>query len=98
MNGTHSTMKASWYEDGHITACGQKFDPNDSSTAAHKELPCGTLLKVKGPSGRYLLMVVRDKGPYAKGRSLDVSRAAAIKLGFLSKGVADLEVEVVHRP
>jgi rare lipoprotein A len=91
-------MMASWYEDGFITACGQKFDPNDPTTAAHKELRCGTVLRVKGPSGRYLRMVVRDKGPYAKGRSLDVTRAAARELGFLDKGVTTLEVQIVYGP
>jgi len=92
-------MKTSWYDSGHTTACGQRFDPNDSSTAAHKELPCGTILHVVNPiNGRYLRMVVRDKGPYVKKRSLDVSRAAAKKLGFLEQGVTDLKVEIIYEP
>ncbi len=97
---THATtVKASWYKDGFSTTfCGQHFNPNDATIVAHNKLPCGTVLGVTGPSGRYLRMVVQDKGPHVKGRFLDVARAAAEKLGFIKEGVADLKVEILKDP
>lgn len=97
--GDTANVKASWYQSGHTTACGDRFNPDDPTIAAHKELECGTVLKVTNHmNGRYLRMVVRDKGPYIPGRSLDVSRAAARQLGFLEQGVADVTVEVLTTP
>jgi len=88
-------MVASWYEMGHRTADGTHFDPNDPTIAAHKSLPFGTKLDVMNPdTGTTISMIVRDRGPFIKGRDLDVSRGAAKKLGFYNKGVTLLHVTV----
>ena len=81
--------KASWYGKrfaGKPTASGEIFHPN-KLTAAHKTLPLGTRLRVTY-KGRSVVVKVNDRGPYVKGRKLDLSRAAAEKLGMKKKGVA----------
>jgi rare lipoprotein A len=96
-----SPMRSTWYAfpTNRITACGQHFNMNDSTIAAHRTLPCGTILSVTNPrNGRKIRMVVQDRGPFALGYSLDVSYAAARKLGFLTQGIATLDVEVVGVP
>lgn len=82
------TMRASWYgaESGNRTANGERFD-GSSMTAAHKTLPFGTRLKVSY-NGRSVTVRINDRGPYSKGRHLDLSRAAAAKLGMINAGVA----------
>jgi len=68
---------ASWYEDGERTASGEKFKPDDM-TAAHRKLPLGTQVKVVEPeTGRSVEVRVNDRGPYVRGRVLDLSRGAA---------------------
>lgn len=65
-------------------------------TAAHKSLPFGTKLRVRSLStGREVKVRVNDRGPYVDGRVLDLSYAAAEKLGVTSKGVDDIEYSVV---
>ena len=79
---------ASWYgsESGNRTANGEHFDGN-SLTAAHRTLPFNTRLKVTF-QGRSVVVRVNDRGPYISGRSLDLSRAAAQRLGILRRGTA----------
>jgi rare lipoprotein A len=73
---------ASWYEDGERTASGEKFKPDDM-TAAHRKLPLGTQVKVVEPeTGRSVEVRVNDRGPYVRGRVLDLSRGAARALGI----------------
>ena len=68
---------ASWYEDGERTASGEKFKPDDM-TAAHRKLPLGTQVQVVQPeTGRSVEVRVNDRGPYVRGRVLDLSRGAA---------------------
>lgn len=82
-----TTMVASWYDcakpgecsRSKITASGQKFNPN-ALTAAHKTLPFGTKLKVIY-KGRSVIVRINDRGPFIKGRQLDLSRAAARQIG-----------------
>ncbi len=77
--------KASWYGGkfhGRRTASGQRFDQNQL-TAASPNLPFGTRVLVKNPrNGRTCTVVVNDRGPYAHGRGIDLSRAAAQRLGI----------------
>jgi rare lipoprotein A len=68
---------ASWYEDGERTASGEEFKPDDM-TAAHRKLPLGTQVQVVQPeTGRSVEVRVNDRGPYVRGRVLDLSRGAA---------------------
>lgn len=79
--------KASWYgtESGNKTANGDNFD-GTSMTAAHKTLPFGTKLRVTF-NGKSVIVRTNDRGPFVKGRGLDLSKAAFAKLAPLSKGV-----------
>ena len=90
-------MRASWYGKqfhGRLMANGKRFDMFDPKTVAHKSLPFGTKLKLTNPkNGRVIWVVVRDRGPYVKGRHIDLSYAAAKALGILQSGVATLRVE-----
>lgn len=78
---------ASWYgsESGNRTANGEPFD-GSSMTAAHKTLPFGTKLRVSY-RGKSVVVRINDRGPYVRGRSLDLSRAAAARLGLIPAGV-----------
>lgn len=86
-------LSASWYgaESGNRTANGEYFD-GSSLTAAHRTLPFGTRLRVSY-KGQSVLVVVNDRGPYSKGRGLDLSRAAAARIGMIDAGVALVCVE-----
>jgi rare lipoprotein A len=90
------TVRAGWYgaeHHGRLTASGEVFDMNQL-TAAHPELPFGTRLKISSPeNGRSVLVRINDRGPFARGRGLDLSLAAARKLGIERQGVATLEYE-----
>ena len=89
---------ASYYSDsfqGKVTAYGVKYDKNQL-TAAHKLHPYGTLLKVTRLDNQKSVTVkVIDKGPYIKGRVVDLSRAAAERLGIIQDGIAEVKVDVV---
>jgi rare lipoprotein A len=91
------TVVASWYGDelrGRLTAAGLPFDP-DARTAAHRTLPFGTVLRVENPANeRAVRVVVIDRGPFVEGRDLDLSRAAADRLGITDRGVAEVTIEV----
>ena len=91
-------VTASWYGMEHqnkITADGLPFDAHQS-TVAHRTLPLGTKVRLVNPeNGRAAVGRVADRGPYTRGRDLDVSLALAKKLGFVRKGVTELEIEVI---
>lgn len=91
--------KASWYGGlfhGRRAASGERFDMH-AHTAAHKTLPFGTLLLVTNlANGKTTLVRVTDRGPYAHGRTLDVSRAAAEALGMVRSGVARVRYTILH--
>lgn len=91
--------KASFYAHkftGRKTASGERLH-HDSLTCAHRTLPFGTLLRVKNPAnGREVVVRVNDRGPFVRGRIIDLSRAAAKKLGIIAKGVALVEVSQIH--
>ncbi len=90
----------SYYSDafaGHSTASGVPYEPR-GFTAAHRNLPFGTVLRVTRVDGGQTVYVrVTDRGPFApRGRILDLSRAAAERLGMLHAGVAKIKIEVVE--
>jgi rare lipoprotein A len=91
-------VTASWYGADHqnkITAGGRPFDMN-KDMVAHKTLPLGTKIRMINPeNGRTAVGRVEDRGPFIKGRDLDVSLALAKKLGFVQKGVTQLMIEVI---
>lgn len=82
---------ASWYGPGfhgRTTASGEKFDTNDM-TAAHKTLPFGTNVVVENlDNGKSVTLRINDRGPFIKGRIIDVSYAAAEYLGIIKRGTA----------
>ncbi|MFO7445236.1 MAG: septal ring lytic transglycosylase RlpA family protein [Ignavibacteriaceae bacterium] len=91
-------MVASWYGPrfhGRKTANGERYDQM-ALTAAHKQLRFGTLLRVTNPSNNKSIIVrINDRGPYIKGRNLDLSKASAMALGMMDRGVAKVKVEQV---
>ncbi len=91
---------ASWYGpgfDGRRTASGEPFDMH-GMTAAHRRLPFGTLVEVTNrDNGRRVELRINDRGPFVRGRILDVSFAAAEALGMLGRGTAPVELRVVDR-
>jgi rare lipoprotein A len=87
---------ASFYSEGQQTASGERFDPHEL-TAAHPTLPFGTRLQVTNvATGRSVTVRVNDRGPFVKGRVVDVSYSAAQALGMVHAGVADVKVDVVR--
>lgn len=89
--GMASYYSSSW--KGRRTASGERFHP-DSMTCAHKTQPFGTLLLVSCPSrGTAVMVRVNDRGPFGKGRIVDLSSAAARELGILRAGIAPVEVQ-----
>lgn len=87
---------ASWYgsESGNRTAMGVKFNPQGLS-AAHKTLPLPSRVKVTNlRNGRSVVVVVNDRGPFAKNRLIDLSQGAARAIGV--KGLAKVEVEYLE--
>lgn len=93
--------RASWYGAefaGRRTANGETYDPSQL-TAAHPELPFDTLVRVHNlDNGRSVVVRVNDRGPFKRGRVIDVSRAAAESLGMLRAGTANVRLEVLSHP
>lgn len=90
---------ASWYGEwfrGRTTSCGELYDP-DALTAAHRSLPCGTKLRVEH-GGRSVEVEVNDRGPYVRGRHIDLSRAAFARLAPLGEGLLDVRATVLPSP
>ncbi|BAL75079.1 septal ring lytic transglycosylase RlpA family protein [Bradyrhizobium cosmicum] len=86
---------ASFYSDTE-TASGERFDKNEL-TAAHPTLPFGTKLRVTDvSSGRFVTVRVNDRGPYVRGRVVDVSPSAAEALGMMDKGITNVRLDVVQ--
>jgi rare lipoprotein A len=89
---------ASYYAakfDGRRTASGERFD-NGAMTAAHRTLPFGTLVRVTNlANGRSVVVRINDRGPFTRGRMIDVSRAAADELGLIARGHGMVELAVI---
>jgi rare lipoprotein A len=100
-NGDVQTGKASYYHDrfhGRTTASGAKYNKNTLS-AAHKTLPMGSKVKVTDTrSGKSVVVKINDRGPFVKGRVIDLSRAAAKQIGLTKKGVSPVKLEVLSVP
>jgi rare lipoprotein A len=98
--GQRFTAVASWYGEpfhGRPTASGERFDMH-GFTAAHRTLPFGTRLQVTDAvSGRSTLVTVNDRGPFIRGRHLDLSYAAAREIGLVGLGVGRVDVAVLDR-
>ncbi len=81
---------------GQKTASGERYDEK-SLTAAHRTLPFGTRVQVTNlGNGRSVVLMINDRGPFARGRIIDVSRRAARKLDFVRDGTARVRVEVLE--
>lgn len=91
-------MTASWYGPrfhGKLTANGEIYNQL-GFTAAHRNFKFGTLLKLTNPRNNKTVIVrINDRGPYIRGRQLDLSKGAALALGVMKKGVVKLQVEEV---
>jgi len=91
-----ATGDASYYASrfqGRPTASGERFD-NNQLTAAHRTMPFGTKVRVTNLSnGRSVVVRVNDRGPYARGRIIDLSQAAAKRIDIVRAGVARVRVE-----
>jgi len=90
---------ASWYGPGfhgRATASGEIYDMHDL-TAAHKELPLGTVVEVRNlENGRRVQVRINDRGPFVRGRIIDLSHAGAQKIGMIGPGTAKVEIQVVR--
>ena len=95
-----SDGKASYYSNGlhgRRMSNGERYDRN-AFTCAHRTLPFGTRLKITNPrNGKSVIVRVTDRGPFVRGRVVDLSYAAARELGTLASGVAYVKVELVRK-
>lgn len=91
--------KASFYSKratGARTSSGERLH-HDSLTCAHRTYPFGTLLKVTNErNGKWVVVRVTDRGPHSRGRIIDLSHAAAKRIGIINQGVATVKVERYH--
>jgi rare lipoprotein A len=92
---------ASYYHDslhGRRTASGERYNKT-AFTAAHKTLPLGSKVRVTDvKTGKSIIVKINDRGPFVKGRIIDLSRRAARELGMIRKGLAKVRVQVISRP
>ena len=80
---------------GRRTASGARFDMN-AMTAAHKTLPFGTRVLVTNPrNGKSVTVTINDRGPYAHGRTIDLSKAAATEIGLIQRGHGTVELAMI---
>jgi rare lipoprotein A len=95
-SGRSFSGMASFYgnESGSQTASGQRFNQN-AMTAAHRTLPFGTKLRVTH-GGQSVIVTINDRGPFVRGRVLDLSTGAARAIGLTSAGVGQVVAEVVQ--
>jgi rare lipoprotein A len=81
---------------GRRTASGERFDPGQL-TAAHRTLPFGSKVRVTNPAnGRSVVVRINDRGPFTRGRLIDVSRAAAVQLGLIGPGHGRVELALLE--
>jgi rare lipoprotein A len=92
--------KASWYGKpfhGRLTASGERYDMH-APTAAHKSLPFGTRVRVTNlDNGKHTVVRINDRGPFVKGRIIDLSYGAAKQIQMLQSGVVRVKLEVLSR-
>jgi rare lipoprotein A len=88
--------KASWYDLTSKTASGEYANPK-AMTAAHRTLPFGTKVRVTNKNnGKSVILRINDRGPFIRGRIIDVTKGAAYKLGFVNNGVTNVKVEPLN--
>jgi rare lipoprotein A len=87
---------ASYYKSGSKTANGERFNPH-GLTAAHRSLPFGTKVKVMNVrTGRSVVVRINDRGPFVRGRVIDLAFGAARAIGLHAAGIAKVSVEVIR--
>lgn len=98
-DGYKEVGKASFYANkfqGRLTASGAVFDQN-AKTAAHKKLSFGSKVKVTNlTNGKSIMVIINDRGPFVKGRIIDLLRSAFSLIGSLDSGVIKVRIEVVR--
>jgi len=97
--GYTETGKASFYGDQHQskkTASGDPYN-NDLKTAAHRDIPFGSKIRVTNvDNGKSVVVKVNDRGPFAKGRIVDLSKSAFSSIGNTSSGLINVQIEVIE--
>ncbi len=97
--GHRESGKASYYADKHQnmrTASGEPYK-HDLPTAAHKQLPFGSMVKVTNTAnGKSVVVRINDRGPFVRGRIIDLSKTAFSRIGSLSSGLLNVEIEVLR--
>lgn len=97
--GYRAEGQASWYgaqHHGRKTASGERFDQH-ALTAAHRQLPFGTRVQITNlRNGKRVAVRINDRGPYSRGRLIDVSEAAAQQLDMLNSGTAPVRIETLR--
>lgn len=98
-SGYVETGKASFYANLHQskkTASGEIYD-HKLSTAAHKKLPFGTKIRVTNlANGKMVVVKINDRGPFIKGRILDLSKSAFSSIANVSSGIIEVKIEVIE--
>jgi len=90
--------RVSYYHEDQSVATGEDYDPG-KLTAAHKSLPFGTIVRcTRVDTGQSVVVMINDRGPYVRGRVLDLSRCAARQLDLINDGVATCQIEVLAYP
>jgi peptidoglycan lytic transglycosylase len=93
---TAQTGMASFYKSGKLTANGETFNPN-GYTAAHRSLKFGTKVRVTNlGNGRSVIVRINDRGPFIRGRIIDLAYGAAKAVGLHNSGVAFVQVAVLN--
>ena len=88
--------RASWYSLTSKTASGERCDPG-ALTAAHRSLPFGTKVKVENlKNGKSVVVRINDRGPFVGGRIIDLTKAAAGRLGFVSAGITKVRLTILR--
>jgi rare lipoprotein A len=87
---------ASYYRSGKVTANGEKFNPG-GMTAAHRTLPFGTKVRVTNVrTGKVVVVRINDRGPFIRGRIIDLAYGAARTVGLVRTGVAKVRLEILN--
>jgi len=97
--GFEESGKASYYADKHQnmrTASGEPYR-HDLDTAAHKKLPFGSIVRVTNTAnGKSVTVRINDRGPFVRGRVIDLSKSAFSRIGNLSSGLLNVDIEVIR--
>jgi rare lipoprotein A len=93
--GKSFSGRASYYSENGKVASGGRFNPN-GMTAAHRTLPFGTRVRVTDPkSGKSVIVTINDRGPFGRGRVIDLSLGAARAIGMVGRGVILVQADIL---